>query len=148
MKKVIIFNFYKTHTMLKNHKASACQQRHTTCAPNSANYDQLPISIVKTIKYIETHFTEEVSLYEVAERACLSPNHFSRLFKQEMNMTFQNYRDKVRIDEAKRRLEYGNDKIKDIAYDCGYSSLPNFRRAFKADCKMTPKEYRRKYRTK
>ena len=135
--------------MLKKvYKTSACQQGHTTCTPNPASYDQLPTSIAKAIRYIETNLAKDFSLDAVAEHACLSKSHFCRLFRQKMGMTSQKYRDKVRVDKAKRMLEDGNDNITNIAYDCGYSSHHEFRRVFKAICKMTPTEYRSKCRTK
>ena len=128
--------------MLKKvYETSACQQGDTTFAPK-------PTSIEKAIEYIKIHFAERCSLKDVAGYAYLSPNHFSHLFKQEMNMTFQNYRDYIRIEEVKRKMKNGEDKIKDIAYDCGYSSPKNFRRAFKKNCEMTPTEYRKKCKTK
>ena len=148
MRTVLNINFYRAYTMLNNYKTPACQQGHTARTPNPANYDQLSKSIVKAIKYIETNLKEDFSLDAVVEHACLSKSHFCRSFKQNIGMTPLQYRDKLRIDEAKRRLEDGNDKITNIAYDCGYSSHHEFRRVFKVICKITPTEYRLKYGTK
>ena len=145
--------FQNTNTksdMLNNHKTSACQQGHTTRTPNSANYDQLSKSIAKAIKYVEENLAKEnkCTLEQVAKYVGSSRSVFCRLFKQEVGMTFQNYKDKVRIDIAKRLLENGNLEIETIILHCGYDTSSGLRRMFKAVVKMTPTEYHRKYRTK
>ena len=142
--------------MLENvYKTPACQRWHTTRTSNLANYDQLSKNIAKAIKYIEEYFAKEnlkkenkCTLKEVAKEVGSSRSVFWRLFKQEVGMTFQNYKDEVCIDKAKCLLKNEDFNIEKIASLCEYGTSSGFRRVFKAAVGVSSTEYRSKHRTK
>ncbi|MCM1992205.1 AraC family transcriptional regulator [Oceanirhabdus seepicola] len=101
-------------------------------------------SVQKAIKYIYEHLTEEISLEQVAKKVKLHPKYLSALFKKEMGITFQNYILKLRIQEAKRLLNYSDYSILDIALQFGFKSQSYFTNTFKKYEGCTPNQYRKK----
>lgn len=93
------------------------------------------------LKYIETHFDEELSLQEIASLANVSPQYFSRLFREKMGMTYVDYLTKVRINKAVEWLKYSDKTIQEICYDVGYKDPNYFSRVFKKITGLSPKEY-------
>ncbi len=98
--------------------------------------------IMKAIDYLEEHFTERVTLEEVACAVFLSPNHFSKLFSDMNGMTFSDYLARMRVDKARRALTDTDKTVTQIAIECGFSSFSSFSRNFKRVCGCTPSEFR------
>ena len=137
--------------MLKTvNKVPVHEQGSAVCTTNSTSCNQLSslssTYVSEAIEYIKANFAEECSLNDVAKHLHLSYFYASHLFRKGLNMSFQDYRDKIRVEEAKRMLENDDEKIETIAFSCGYSSTGNFRKAFKAFFGITPKDYRNKAR--
>lgn len=99
--------------------------------------------IMKAIKYIETHYFESISLDEVADHVYLSSHYFSKLFKKEVGIGFNNYVNQQRLTSAKKMLESSDWSISRISYNLGYSCASYFCKLFKSNYKITPEEYRR-----
>jgi len=93
-------------------------------------------------KYIEVHFSEDVSLEDVAEQVYLNPVYLSRLFKQETGENFIDYLIKVRMEEAKNLLENSCLKANEICERVGYSNAKYFYKIFKKYTGYTTSEYR------
>ncbi len=60
--------------------------------------------VQRAINYILDHYTEEISLKQVADEVNVSQNYLSKIFKQEMHQTFSDYLTNLRIDVAKKCL--------------------------------------------
>ncbi len=101
--------------------------------------------IVQAKAYIAEHFTEEISLNEVAKYVCLSSAYFSTLFKAETGCSFIKYLQRVRIEHAKKMLKSTKVRISDIASSVGYRDLKHFNKIFLAETSVTPSEYRKYY---
>jgi two-component system response regulator YesN len=101
-------------------------------------------SIVKKIKqFIEkNYYREELSLMDAAEYVNLSPQHLSRIFKKEMDITFIDYLTNVRIGKAIELFEEDTIKMYEIADKIGYSSQHYFSSVFKKVIGVSPVEYR------
>lgn len=93
------------------------------------------------LAYVHEHFNEELTLKDCAKKFHMSTNHITRLFKQYMGMGFTNYKNKVRIDYAKRLFNETDYSIKEISQEVGYSNLNYFYRVFKEQIGVTPKVY-------
>lgn len=72
----------------------------------------------------------------------LTPRRLTDLFKQVYGMTPKEYTDTRRLRAAEKRLKKTEEKVIDIAYGIGFSSLSSFNRFFKKQTGMTPTEYR------
>lgn len=98
---------------------------------------------IKTIcNYIRSNFNREISLNEISKIACLTPPAFCRYFKKHTRLTFLEYLNKVRINKA--CSTYMNEEkmsISEIAYQCGFNSIPNFYRTFKIITGKPPAEF-------
>lgn len=98
--------------------------------------------IMSICSYIDEHFTEEITLEEVASVAGYSKFHFSRIFKQLTNISFYKYVNLQRIKYAEELLLNPDLSISKIAIACGYSSTSAFIRMFKQLKNCTPTDYK------
>ncbi len=94
------------------------------------------------LAYINAHYTEKLSLEQLAQNVFLSPSYLSHLFKDKVGLTFQEYLARVRLLEAVRLLEGTDDLIVHIAQACGFASTKAFNKAFRDFYGTTPGEYR------
>ena len=110
---------------------------------NTMNIEQLS-HIHRVLAYIDKHFTEQITLQELASLAGLTSNYLCFLFKQISGMTLWDYINAKRINNATQLLTNKNltMNILDIATQCGYNNTANFNKAFKKITGMTPSEYR------
>ena len=97
------------------------------------------------LDYIHSSFNCPVTREELAEKAGLSPDYLSRMFKAHTGLKINDYLSEVRIREACRLLrENRDDKIIDIAFAVGFESLATFNRSFMKIMKLPPTEYRQR----
>ncbi|MGZ3752863.1 MAG: AraC family transcriptional regulator, partial [Mucilaginibacter sp.] len=85
------------------------------------------IRISNIYNYIMQHYSEAVTLDDVAHEACMTPQAFCRYFKKHTGHTFVSFLNEMRINEACKKLT-GNkyESISVIAYKCGFTSITNF----------------------
>lgn len=100
----------------------------------------------RAMLYIDHNLTEDISLQTVAREAAISRAYFCTLFKQWNGMTPWEYIQTRRVELAADKLAATDKKVLEIASECGYNSLSNFNRSFKAIIGKTPGEYRRETR--
>ncbi len=96
--------------------------------------------------YLQNQYQYNVTRESVARQFGVSPNHLSRIFQQQGQMTFSNYLIHVRTDRAKHLLRSYDLKLDEVAARCGYRETAYFCRVFKKVAKMTPTEYRSRQR--
>jgi len=94
------------------------------------------------IIFIQSNYEKDISLTEAAAASNLSVHYFSRLFKKEIGITFKEYLTKLRIEDAKRKLEQKDANISKIAKDIGYSNPSYFSKVFKEYEGKSPSDYR------
>jgi transcriptional regulator GlxA family with amidase domain len=92
------------------------------------------------------HLRDNLSLEALARRACLSPRHFARRFKQTFGGTPAAFVDNLRLDEARRRLTERTQTIETVAGSVGFHSDDSFRRAFQRRFGVNPRAYRDGFR--
>ena len=96
----------------------------------------------KTVRFIEAHFGEPLSLSRLASEANMSEFHFLRIFRQVTGLTPHQYLLRRRLREAAVRLVTGSETVLNIALASGFDDLSNFNRAFRAEFGMNPRAYR------
>lgn len=94
------------------------------------------------IKYVELHYSESMTVAEMADIAGFSESHFMRFFKDTFGVSFVTYLNDYRLSMAARLLLATEDTILDISQQVGFENLSHFNRKFKAKYDKTPKEYR------
>jgi len=101
--------------------------------------DQFPT----VVDWIEQQLDEPLTLERIAERAGLSPYHFSRLFTARMGRSVMAHVRGRRLVRAARRLCSEPDlKLVELALDCGFDSQEAFTRAFKRVFGVSPGRFR------
>ncbi|NVJ21644.1 MULTISPECIES: GlxA family transcriptional regulator [Myxococcus] len=89
----------------------------------------------------------DLSVEVLARRACLSPRHFARQFRTVFGQTPAAYVERLRLEEARRRLVDGDGGIEQVALSVGFQSADVFRRAFERRFGVAPSTYRRGFGT-
>ena len=97
----------------------------------------------KLIKYCSNHYREPITLTSVADALGYSPTHLSHLFADKFKIGFSKFILNMRLEDAKKMLR-GDKSVTQIALDCGFGSIRNFKRAFKDATGKTPSEYRKR----
>lgn len=92
------------------------------------------------------HLREDLSVESLAKRACLSPRHFARKFKDAFGGTPAEFVENLRLDEARRRLSERTQTIETVADSVGFHSDDAFRRAFQRRFGVNPRTYRNSFR--
>ncbi|MOA45630.1 Bifunctional transcriptional activator/DNA repair enzyme AdaA [compost metagenome] len=95
------------------------------------------------VQFINSHYTEELSLHLLADKFYVSPYYLSRFFKEATGFTFVEYLNSVRIKEAKKLLLRSSMKVNLIAKHTGFGSVTHFGRVFKQITGHTPLYYRK-----
>jgi transcriptional regulator GlxA family with amidase domain len=95
--------------------------------------------------WILEHIGEELPLERMAAEAGMSPRHLTRRFRAELGASPAAYVGRVRLEEARRRLESGAASLKDVARQCGLGDEQNLRRAFRRRMGVAPSDYRERF---
>jgi AraC-like DNA-binding protein len=96
--------------------------------------------IKKALGILESRFSDNISVNEVAELSGLSSRNFTRLLQQETGLTPKQWLMAMRIEEAKRLLHTGQS-VTEVAMSVGYSSLSQFISAFRARTGQLPSKF-------
>jgi len=108
----------------------------------SDNLKSYSLLIRNVIRYLQEHYTEDLSLRQLGAQFQVSPNYVSRLFKQEVGRGIFEYINEIRIEKAKSLLNDYRYKIYEIAELAGFNSQTHFSTLFQKHTGMSPKEYR------
>lgn len=111
--------------------------------PPAENRDRVD----RVLAHIHEHYTQELHLPVLADVAALSESGLHRMFTKHVRTTLSDYIARVRIGDACARLANSDQPVAFIADAVGYASLANFNRQFKRSTKLTPREYRARFRT-
>ncbi len=76
----------------------------------------------KVIKHVGQHYSEELSIKNIAAIAGLQANYFCRYFKKETGISFHQYLSRIRLDAALALLTTGRYTVLDCALETGFSS--------------------------
>lgn len=98
--------------------------------------------IQTAVEYLRYHFTEPVSVGELAKLCFLSETHFRRLFSRGMGMSAVRYKNRLLTDAAKNLLHTEDRSIGEIADALGFPSVYAFSQSFKRESGLSPSEYR------
>ncbi|WP_238652639.1 response regulator [Paenibacillus piscarius] len=115
-----------------------------TLAEHISNRLQMSDEITRAIQYIKRHYTENISLQNVADHVGLSFSYLSNLFRKELQISYIDYLNRYRIERAKELLAGSQLKSSDVAVQVGFSpEYTYFSKVFKKITGLGPNEYRR-----
>ncbi|WP_134091359.1 AraC family transcriptional regulator [Olivibacter sp. XZL3] len=93
-------------------------------------------------RYVLTHFSDDISLKDVADIANLTPQAFCKYFKKRTRKTFNSFLNEIRIKEAITQMTSENFLgISQTAYSTGFKSAVHFNRTFKKVTGSSPSGY-------
>ncbi len=92
--------------------------------------------------YILEHYTEELSMQDVAKAVNYSDAYFCKLFKQCFKVNFSTYLNEFRVAKAREMLGSTRLSVREVSRACGYSDANYFARVFKRITGKTPSEFR------
>lgn len=96
----------------------------------------------RVLEFMYQNLASDITLEELAGVACLSVYHFARAFKLATGSAPVQYFTDLRIARAKALLADPSISIEDVAFSTGFSSGPNFARAFRKSVGLSPTHYR------
>lgn len=91
---------------------------------------------------IEANIFEPASIEELARKTNLSVSSFKREFSKVYNDSPASYIKAKRLEKAADLLRISDNRISDIAFDCGFNDLANFTKSFHDKYKISPSNYR------
>ena len=97
----------------------------------------------RAVEFIERHFSEDITLEQLAGITGVSLQHFCRIFRGQTGMRPMEYLARKRISEAKRLLSSTGRSVSEIAELTGYRDPTYFGAVFRRYEGTTPTEYRR-----
>ncbi len=98
--------------------------------------------IVRSIRYIQKHLSEPLTIEQIATAVNYSPYYFSRRFRVETGNTPAAFIARLRTDKAKSLLRTTDRSIEAIAASVSYDNPGSFTNFFKRMTGMTPRQFR------
>jgi len=102
-------------------------------------------AVRKAQAWIAGHFSVANALEEMIRRSGLAERTFKRRFTGATGLSPIAYVQRLRIEDAKRRLERTEAAVDEISWQVGYEEPAFFRRLFKRVTGLTPGAYRRRF---
>jgi transcriptional regulator GlxA family with amidase domain len=97
-------------------------------------------------QWLDNHFSVATPVEEMLKRSRLAGRTFKRRFTQATGLSPLAYVQRLRIEDAKRRLERTDAPIEEISWRVGYEDPAFFRRLFKRTTGLAPGAYRKRFR--
>jgi AraC-like DNA-binding protein len=123
--------------VLRDHHAAA-DQRQTRGQPHSA-------VMRRATDWIAAHLHEDFPIDAAADAVGLGISRFHERFLDEVGLTPNEYRTRLRIRRGRDLLTHTNRPITRIAHELGFGSSQYFATVFGRIVGMSPRAYRRKY---
>ena len=96
-------------------------------------------------KWLSRHFAVASPVHEVIQRSKLAERTFKRRFASATGLAPIVYVQRLRIEDAKRRLERTDAPVDEISFKVGYEDAAFFRRLFKRTTGLAPGAYRKRF---
>ena len=129
--KGLLFQFF--YLLISNR-----QKKETASVSQTKSLEKM-----KTIlKYVEEHYSEHITIDDMAALTYYSKSHFMKFFKQQMGTGFIEYLNDYRLTMAERLLKSSDASVLEIAEQSGFDNLSYFNRIFKRKYGMPPGKWR------
>ncbi len=100
--------------------------------------------INRIYKFVDEHFSRKIEIEEVANLSNLSEAAFCRYFKKISRLTFTQFLNHYRINQAKNFLLMDKN-ITETAFECGFESISYFNRTFKKITSENPLSFKKRH---
>lgn len=106
-------------------------------------YDRFEID--RAIAYMNSHFSEKITVETLAVLSNLSTNHFTKIFKSVTGETPIDFLKMLRLKKARSMLRNNADNITEIALKCGFNTSSYFSSCFIKKYQITPTAFRQNF---
>ena len=154
-----VSNAYDDVNTILNH-GNDIANKHSTVSDSKSEYISFVVEIFNTmtdynkklqnetfhniITYINTNFTENLTLKLLATKFYVNPIYLGRVFKKKTGTLFNEYLTNLRIDKSKILLKKTTRKVYEIASEIGFNDPNYFIAKFLKSEGITPSQYRKK----
>lgn len=122
-----LLSIFPHHIMSTSEKKTSCERAER---------------ISSIINYADRHYTEKISLSDLAVEQNLSLTYLSRFIRANLHRSFQEYIGELRFQHARQLVLHTKTALIDICEECGYSNYRYFHQEFMKYCGCTPSQYR------
>ncbi|MBO4688152.1 MAG: helix-turn-helix transcriptional regulator [Clostridiales bacterium] len=102
--------------------------------------------VAKVTRYFWVNMGGEITLQDVLTKFSINKNQLNDAFNAEVGMSCMNYLENLRVNWAKKTLQFSDETISEISMRCGYTDTNYFTKVFKKHTGMTPSEFRKNVR--
>lgn len=131
--------FQTTETRSADKQLSVVKENRAEAKPDLPQIDK----VEHMVRFIAGHYKSQLSIKEIAGAVDLHPNYAMRVFHKVYGISILTYLNHYRLAHAQRLLASTDQPIMDVAFESGISSVSRFYTIFKANCGVTPLEYRK-----
>lgn len=148
LNKLITYTSDNNKSYCKNDIVNLCLEIIRLVWKNSSESLDQEASTQKLIKdskeFIYQHFSEPITLSQIAENLQVSPNYLSKIFHESVGESYIKFITRIRMEYAAKLLKVSpHEKIFNIAEKTGYYNLKHFNFVFKEFYNKTPSEYQK-----
>lgn len=97
-------------------------------------------------KYISNNYNNNITLQDVADKTFLSPQYLSHEIKYATGYSFTDLINITRVEESIKLLLSSDKTISEISEEVGFSHIRYFNKNFKLQYKLTPLQFRKKFK--
>jgi AraC family transcriptional regulator of adaptative response / methylphosphotriester-DNA alkyltransferase methyltransferase len=116
------------------------------CRPDlhTSTYDPNREWIREVKNILAREYDKPWTLQRLSERIGISPHHLQRLFKKETGVSPKRFLERIRVQQAKRLLQSGNQNVTEICYAVGFSDPSRFYKVFREETGFSPSAFKRR----
>lgn len=129
----ILASLYRMFAVLAEHRPSEVSPARRSHSSEAAQ---------KILSYMTEHYSEKITLSEIAASASFAESECCRIFKRYTGETIFNYLRDYRLEQSTFLLSSTSQSVSEIAYNCGFQSTSYYIKAFRAQFHTTPRKYR------
>ena len=103
----------------------------------------MPSYIGRSVAFMKEHYTEKLTVQDIAGSVNLSASHFYSVFKKQMGISPIAFLNNYRLSLAAELLSETNVTVTEAAYSVGVNDVAYFNKMFKKFYQLPPTEYRK-----
>lgn len=96
--------------------------------------------------YIYAHYDQPIKIEDVAATEHISPYHLTHIMKNGAGVSFRTFLNLARVEKSATLLLENEKSLQTVGYECGFSKYSYFTNSFEKSFRMTPQQYREKYK--
>lgn len=131
-------------------KASAeeSKAKYQRSALNADDFERIAAKLTQAICQDAVHLDADLNLLKLAKHIAVPSQYISQTLNQHLNISFFDFINQARIEDAKPQLIDSNKSVLDIALAVGFNARSSFYKAFNQSTGMTPGEYKKRYKVR